>query len=133
MCKKARIMSQNSCPGSMAHIQLWMPFHYIQSTPYTCLTHLTFTAVFMSPYLNLSSLTTKDYSPHEYMHIQALSSQRKGRSGLLTRLSMRKHSRGYQYLMQWVKEGPETDSWLPRSEVEECEALDVWLKANNHL
>ena len=45
----------------------------------------------------------------------------------------RKCSRGYQYLVQWVGEGPETDSWLPRAEVEECEALDMWLQLNNHL
>ena len=45
----------------------------------------------------------------------------------------RKHSRGYQYLVRWGGEGPEMDSWLPRAEVEECEALDVWLKSNNHL
>ena len=40
----------------------------------------------------------------------------------------RKCGRGYQYLVWWVGEGPGTDSWLLRSEVEECEALDVWLK-----
>ena len=78
----------------MAHIQLQMPFHYIWSTPYTCLTCLTFTAIFMPPYLNLSSLMTKQYSPHKYVHIRALSSQRKGRSGLLTRLSIRENVAG---------------------------------------
>lgn len=41
----------------------------------------------------------------------------------------RKRGRGYQYLVRWVGEGPETQVWLPRSELEDCEALDTWLKA----
>ena len=40
----------------------------------------------------------------------------------------RKWGRGYQYLVRWVGEGPETEVWLPRTELEDCEALDVWLK-----
>ena len=32
-----------------------------------------------------------------------------------------------QYHVQWQGEGPEGDKWLPASEVEDCEALDVWL------
>ena len=43
----------------------------------------------------------------------------------------RKRGRGYQYLVRWVGKGPETESWLPRSEVEDCEALDMWLKSVN--
>ena len=41
----------------------------------------------------------------------------------------RKRGRGYQYLVRWVGEGPEKELWLPRSELEDCEALDVWLKS----
>ena len=40
----------------------------------------------------------------------------------------RKWGRGYQYLVRWVGEGPETEVWLPRTELENCEVLDVWLK-----
>ena len=41
----------------------------------------------------------------------------------------RKRGRGYQYLVWWVGEGPEKELWLPQSELEDCEALDVWLKS----
>ena len=43
-----------------------------------------------------------------------------------------KQGRGYQYLVQWVGEGPEMEVWLPRAELEDCEALDVWLKDKNN-
>ena len=39
----------------------------------------------------------------------------------------RKRGRGYQYLVRWVGEGPQNDLWLPRREIEDCEALDIWL------
>lgn len=41
----------------------------------------------------------------------------------------RKRGRGYQYLVRWVGEGQENDLWLPRREVEDCEALTDWLKS----
>ena len=41
----------------------------------------------------------------------------------------RRHGRGYQYLVRWAGHGPEEDHWLPQRELEECEALDVWLEA----
>jgi hypothetical protein len=34
----------------------------------------------------------------------------------------------YQYLVRWKDEGPEEDRWLPRRELEKCEALDIWQK-----
>ena len=44
-----------------------------------------------------------------------------------------KWGRGYQYLVWWVGEGPEMEVWLLRTELEDCEVLDVWLKKrNNH-
>jgi len=48
-------------------------------------------------------------------------------------LDERKRGRGYQYLVRWVGEGPENDLWLPRRELEDCEALDVWLASKNHV
>ena len=42
-------------------------------------------------------------------------------------LDERRRGRGYQYLVRWVGHGPEEDRWLPRRELEECEALDVWI------
>ena len=44
-------------------------------------------------------------------------------------IDKRRHGRGYQYLVCWAGHGPEEDHWLPRCELEECEALDVWLEA----
>jgi hypothetical protein len=32
-----------------------------------------------------------------------------------------------RYLVRWVGQGPEYDLWLPQKELENCEALDVWL------
>ncbi|KAF7979334.1 hypothetical protein HWV62_42751 [Athelia sp. TMB] len=40
----------------------------------------------------------------------------------------RRRGRGYQYLVRWVGEGPENDLWLPRRELDDCEALTTWLK-----
>lgn len=45
-------------------------------------------------------------------------------------LDSRRRGRGVQYLVRWVGYGAEHDRWLPRRELEDCEALDVWLKAN---
>ncbi|KAG1846005.1 hypothetical protein C8R48DRAFT_554648, partial [Suillus tomentosus] len=39
----------------------------------------------------------------------------------------RRRGRGTQYLVRWQGEGPEADEWLPRRELEETEALDIWL------
>lgn len=46
-------------------------------------------------------------------------------------LDERKRGRGYQYLVRWVGEGAGDDLWLPRRELEDCEALDLWLKSVN--
>jgi chromodomain-containing protein len=32
-----------------------------------------------------------------------------------------------QYLVRWAGQGPEYDLWLPQNELEDCEALDIWL------
>lgn len=34
---------------------------------------------------------------------------------------------GVQFLVRWIGQGPEYDLWLPEKELEDCEALDVWL------
>ena len=39
----------------------------------------------------------------------------------------RRRAKQTQYRVRWQGEGPEGDKWLPASEVEDCEALDVWL------
>jgi hypothetical protein len=39
------------------------------------------------------------------------------------------HGHGYQYLVCRAGHGPEEDHWLPQCELEECEALNVWLEA----
>jgi hypothetical protein len=39
----------------------------------------------------------------------------------------RKRNRRKEYLVRWRGEGPEGDKWLPEQELEDCEALDVWL------
>ncbi len=36
--------------------------------------------------------------------------------------------RGYQYLIRWVGFSKADDEWLPQHQVEDCEALDVWLQ-----
>lgn len=45
-------------------------------------------------------------------------------------LDRRKRGRGWQYLVRWRGYGPGDDSWLPGSEVEDLEALEVWLREN---
>ena len=39
----------------------------------------------------------------------------------------RKRGRGYQYLVRWVGYGPEEDRWIAGSELNDTEALDIWL------
>lgn len=41
-------------------------------------------------------------------------------------VDQRQHGKGYQYLVRWRGEGPEGDLWLPRRELKDCEALDLW-------
>ena len=43
-------------------------------------------------------------------------------------LDRRRRGRGWQYLVHWRGYGPGSDSWLPGSEVEDLEALDVFLR-----
>lgn len=44
-------------------------------------------------------------------------------------LDTRRRGRGYQYLVHWKGYGAEEDRWLPGSELQDCEALDVWLNS----
>ena len=46
-------------------------------------------------------------------------------------LDARRHRRGYQYLVRWRGFGHEHDEWPPGSELEDCEALDIWLALQN--
>lgn len=39
----------------------------------------------------------------------------------------RRSGRGFKYLVRWVGYGDEENRWLPRKELEDTEALDVWL------
>lgn len=45
-------------------------------------------------------------------------------------IDQRKRGRGWQYLVRWAGYGPEDDEWLPRRDVEDCEALDIWIARN---
>lgn len=38
----------------------------------------------------------------------------------------KKVGRGKKYLVRWVGYGADEDEWLPRRDLEDCEALDVW-------
>jgi hypothetical protein len=42
-------------------------------------------------------------------------------------LDERRRGRGTQYLVRWLGYRPEEDRWLPRCELDDCEALDIWL------
>lgn len=42
----------------------------------------------------------------------------------------RRRGRGVQYLVRWVGYGKDHDEWLPGRQLKDCEALDVWEKAN---
>lgn len=42
-------------------------------------------------------------------------------------LEERKQGRGVQYLVRWCGYGAEEDRWLPGRELQDCEALDIWL------
>ena len=39
----------------------------------------------------------------------------------------RKQGRGYQYLVHWVGYSPKEDRWIAGSELNDTEALDIWL------
>ncbi|EIW74683.1 hypothetical protein CONPUDRAFT_30657, partial [Coniophora puteana RWD-64-598 SS2] len=43
-------------------------------------------------------------------------------------LDRRKCGRGWQYKVRWKDEDARADRWLPGSEVEDCEALDHFLR-----
>ena len=45
-------------------------------------------------------------------------------------LDTRKRGRGYQYLVRWIGFGHEDDEWIPRKDLEDCEALDRWIEDN---
>ncbi|KZP29547.1 hypothetical protein FIBSPDRAFT_727313 [Athelia psychrophila] len=47
--------------------------------------------------------------------------------------SSRWRERLNEYLVRWVGEGPGDDLWLPARELQDCEALDVWLDAKGRL
>ncbi|KAF9493118.1 hypothetical protein BDN71DRAFT_1395623 [Pleurotus eryngii] len=47
-------------------------------------------------------------------------------------IDKKKVGRGYQYLIRWVGWGLEEDCWPLRVELQDCEALDQWLKAKGH-
>ena len=38
----------------------------------------------------------------------------------------KKVGRGKRYLVQWLGFGADKDKWLPRQDLEDCEALDSW-------
>lgn len=40
----------------------------------------------------------------------------------------KKVGRGKRYLVRWVGFGADEDEWLPRRDLEDCEALDIWEK-----
>ena len=42
-------------------------------------------------------------------------------------VDQRRRRRGYQYRVRWKGYGIGDDSWLPRRELENCEALETWL------
>ena len=46
-------------------------------------------------------------------------------------LDARRHGCRYQYLVRWHGFGQEHDKWLPGSELEDFEALDIWLASRN--
>ena len=37
------------------------------------------------------------------------------------------------YRVRWQGEGPDGDKWLPASELEDCEALDIWQAGKRRL
>lgn len=38
---------------------------------------------------------------------------------------------GTRYLVRWVGQGPEFDLWIPQKELDDCEALDIWLASKS--
>jgi hypothetical protein len=44
-------------------------------------------------------------------------------------LDSRRRGRGWQFLVRWVGFGPQHDEWLSATELDDCEALDVWYAA----
>jgi hypothetical protein len=45
-------------------------------------------------------------------------------------IDARKRGRGKQYLVRWIGFGKDHDEWLPRKELEETEALEIWEQQN---
>lgn len=45
-------------------------------------------------------------------------------------IDQRRRGRGFQYLVRWLNYGPEHDLWIPRRQLENCVALDIWQQKN---
>ena len=43
-------------------------------------------------------------------------------------IDSRRRGRGWQFLVRWLGYGPRHDLWIAATELNECEALDVWYK-----
>ena len=47
-------------------------------------------------------------------------------------LDAQPHGHSYQYLIQWLRYGPEDDEWLPGKMLENCKVLNQWIEAGGN-
>jgi hypothetical protein len=72
-----------------------------------------------------------DLFPHRALHPPAPILQNGEQEFFIDKIvDERRRAKQIQYRIRWQGEGPEGDKWLPASEVEDCEALDIWLARN---
>jgi len=77
------------------------------------------------PYIELD---TTLFTSHKFNELDPIIASTGDKEFYIDRiLNARQQGHGYQYLVHWCGYGHKHDWWLPGSELQDCEALDIWL------